>query len=92
MKLNRGKINHLSNLIIKRLSESGMVEFLRESNDVRLQVVSSITEELKIDDVVDEAVRKTINSYSKKIPEGSNEWEVMYNKLYDDEMKKRRGF
>ncbi len=69
-----------------------MVEFLRESNDVRLQVVSSITEELKIDDVVDEAVRKTINSYSKKIPEGSNEWEVMYNKLYDDEMKKRRGF
>ena len=92
MKLNRGKINHLSNLIIKSLSESGMVEFLRESNDVRLQVVSTITEELNIDDVVDEAVRKTIDSYSKKIPEGSNEWEVMYNKLYDDEMKKRRRF
>ncbi len=92
MRLSREKINHLSNLIIKRLSENEMVEFLKEANDVRLQVVSTITEELKIDDVIDEAVKNTIASYSKKIPEGSNEWEIMYNKLYDEGMKKKRGF
>jgi hypothetical protein len=86
MRLSRGKINHLSKLIIKRLSENKMVEFLRQPNDVRLHIVLTISKELEIEDVIDAVVRKTIDSYSRKILEGSNEWEVIYNKLYNEEM------
>lgn len=92
MRLSREKINHISRLIIKELAESDGIEFLREPNEVRLEIVRLITDELRIDDEIDEQVRKTLNSYSRKIVEGSREWEVMYNKLYDEVFNKRRRF
>lgn len=93
MLLSREKINHLSKLIINGLEEEeDTVRLLAEQNEVRLQIVKIITDELKIDDVVDEEVRKMLNSYSKKLKEGSSEWEVLYRKHYEEEMKKRRAF
>ena len=92
VRLSREKINHISQLIIKELAESDAIEFLREPNEVRLEIVKLITDELRIDDEIDEQVRKTLNSYSRTIVEGSREWEVMYNKLYDEEFNKRGRF
>ncbi len=92
MRLSREKINHLSLLIVKDLQARGLGSFLREPNDVRLQIVKFITEELRIDDDVEASVRKTLSSYSRKIIEGSQEWDVMYNKLYEEEWNKHKKF
>lgn len=92
MRLSRGKINHLSKLITQGLEKEGAIKLLFEPNDIRLQIVRIITDELKIDDVVDEEVRRILSSYSKKMREGSSEWEVLYQKHYDEEIKKRRSF
>jgi len=92
MLLSRDKINHLSKLITEKLEEDETVELMAEPNDIRLQVVRVITDELKIEDLVDAEVRKILNSYSKKLREGSNEWEILYRKHYEEEMKKKRAF
>lgn len=92
MRLSREKINHLSKLVIEDLQASRLVAFLREPNDVRLQIVKLITDELKIDDQVEEAVRKMLSSYSRKIVEGSREWDVEYQKRYEEEWNKRKRF
>ncbi|RMF90794.1 MAG: DUF507 family protein [Nitrospinota bacterium] len=92
MRLSREKINHLSHLILQELKSIPEVRFLIAENDVRLQVVRSITEELKIEESIDEEVRRTLRSYSRKIIEGSREWDVMYQKLYEQEMNKRMGW
>ena len=92
MGLSRPKINHLSQLIVKALQHAGSVTFLKPENDVRLQIVKTLTDELKIEDVVDADVRRKLASYSRKIVEGNREWEVMYQKFYEQEMKKRLGF
>ncbi len=92
MQLTREKINQMSQLLIKELDASEPVEFLREPNEVRLEIVKLITDKLRIDDEIDAQVQKTLNSYSRKIVEGSREWEIMYNKLYEEEFKKRRRF
>ena len=92
MSLSREKINHLSKLIIKGLQEEETVELFAEPNEIRLQIVRIMTDELKINDIVDEEVRKILNSYSKKLREGSKEWEVLYQKHYEEEMNKRRSF
>ena len=42
-----------------------------------------------LEDAIDATVRCTLNSYSRKIVEGSREWDVMYQKLYDEELAKR---
>jgi uncharacterized protein len=92
MSLSRAKINHLSQLIVKALQKTGGVKFLKAENDVRLQIVKTLTEELKIEETVDLEVRRKLASYSRKIVEGNREWDVMYQKFYEQEMKKRLGF
>ena len=59
---------------------------------MRLQIVKTLTDELKIEEVVDAEVRRRLASYSRKITEGNREWDVMYQKLYEEETKKRLGF
>lgn len=92
MSLSRPKINSLSHLIVKALQKVGSVVFLKAENDVRLQIVQTLTDELRIEEVVDAEVRRRLASYSRKITEGSREWDVMYQKLYEEETKKRLGF
>jgi uncharacterized protein len=92
MGLSRPKINYLSHLIVKALQQVGTVTFLKPENDVRLQIVKTLTDELKIEDVIDVEVRRKLASYSRKIVEGNREWDVMYQKFYEQEMKKRLGF
>ena len=92
MSLGRPKINYLSQLIVKALQKTDTVTFLKAENDVRLQIVKTLADELKIEEVVDAEVRRKLASYSRKIVEGNREWDVMYQKLYEEEMKKRLGF
>jgi hypothetical protein len=92
MSLSRQKINHLSQLIVKALQKTGHVTFLKPDNDVRLQIVKTLTDELRIEEIVDAEVRRKLSSYSRKIIEGNREWDVMYQKFYEEEMKRRLGF
>lgn len=91
MKLSREKINHLSKLILKGLLKDDRVEFFCDENDLRLEIVNILRTELEIEDEIDETVRRTIESYSKEIREGTDEWEILYHKHYNEETKKRRG-
>jgi hypothetical protein len=89
MRLGRSKINHLSHVIIKILEEDPNVELLKDSNLVRLDIVRIITRELKVEEEIDEIVRRKLSSYSRKIQEGSQEWDVLYQKIFEEEMANR---
>ena len=89
MRINREKINHLSNIIVKDLEDSEDVSLLTDPIDVRINVVRAITNELTIDDEIDEEVRRVLSTYSSKLLEGTREWEILYNKHYEQEAKRR---
>ena len=91
MLLSREKINYLSKIILQDFDNREELDYLQEPNDVRLHIVKAITDELKVDDEIDAAVRKTLESYSRNIREGSSEWDILYEKHYKGEMD-RRGF
>ena len=38
---------------------------------------------------IDGEVRKILSTYSRPMPEGSHEWEVLYNKTREEVFKKR---
>ena len=88
MSLSREKVNHLSQLVVRRLEEMPGVTLRMPANTVRLQIVSAIQEALRLEEEVDNAVRQTLASYTRKIVEGSREWDVMYQKLYELELAK----
>ncbi len=89
MRLSRSKINHLSHVIIKALEEDPDIELLKDSYLVRLDIVRIITRELKVEEEIDEIARKKLSSYARKIQEGSQEWDVLYQKIFEEEMAKR---
>ena len=89
MRISREKINHLSNILVKDLEDSDEVSFLGDATDVRINVVRAITNELTIDDEIDEEVRRVLSTYSSRLIEGTREWEVLYNKHYEQESKRR---
>jgi hypothetical protein len=89
MSLSREKINYLSQLLVQRLERLPGVTLQAPANTIRLEIVRSFNEALKLEETIDTAVRRTLNSYARKIVEGSREWDVMYQKLYDEEFAKR---
>lgn len=91
MKLSREKINHLSKLILKHLLVDDRIEFFCEENDLRLEIVNILRGELTIEEEIDDTVRGMLESYSRAIREGTDEWDILYHKHYNEETKKRRG-
>jgi len=89
MRLSNAKVNHLANLIMNYLRIEPEIEFFEEDSDIRLEVARIIQEELRDDEVIDQAVRYKIESQRRDIPEGGEEWDILYRRYYDEEMGKR---
>lgn len=87
-RLSREKVNFLARQILDSLFENDEVEFLSESNEIRLSVVKTLEEELKLYDLIDKRAIEKIQSQKKAIEEGSREWEILYRKYYNDEISK----
>lgn len=88
IRLSREKVNYFSRKILEHLFNDDSVEFLDESNEIRLSIIKSIEEELKLYDLIDKKAIEKIESQKKPIKEGSREWEILYRKYYNDEINK----
>jgi len=88
MRFSREKINFLARQILDFLFENDQVEFLAEPNEIRLSIVRSIEEEIKLYNLIDKKAIEKIQSQKKSIEEGSREWEILYRKYYNDEISK----
>jgi hypothetical protein len=88
MRISRDKLNKLAHTVADTLAEIDEVDFLEERNMIR-QEARKILEKLLMDELkIDQAARLKISSQRKIILEGSQEWEILYRKYYNDEVKK----
>jgi len=87
MRLTRDKINVLSHAVADKLASIDEIEFIEDRNTIRLAVFDLLMAWLKKEEAIDAAARKMVVSQSRKIPEGSSEWEVLYRKYYEDGLR-----
>ncbi|MDA8422091.1 MAG: DUF507 family protein [Nitrospiraceae bacterium] len=90
MRLSEDRISHLSHLIQDKLIRDRNVDVLQTEEKILREIKHTITNELKFEDEADEAARRTIQSLSRRVPEGSREWDVLYRKYFEEEMNRRR--
>ena len=91
MMLSEDKISHLSHVLLSGLMKGRHVELMGDEASIRKEIKRTIVAELKIGDEIDQAVRKKLQSFSRKLIEGSPEWEVLYKKFFrEEEIKKGR--
>ena len=89
MMLSDDKILHLSHILLKGLVDRQLINPVAEESKVRAEIKRSIILELKIGEEIDATVRKRLQSFSKKIFEGSPEWEILYKKYFREEEVRR---
>ena len=90
MRLSREKILRLSHLILNRLNHDEDVEFFTEPQELRQEIVKLISDEMKADEAIDAIVRRKIESQKRTIVEGSDEWDVLYRKYFEEEVARHR--
>jgi len=90
MKLSREKILRLSHLILNHLDADDAVEYFADPQEIRQQIVRLISDEMKTDEAIDALARRKIESQKRPIVEGSDEWEVLYRKYYEEEVARHR--
>jgi hypothetical protein len=88
VRLSRDKLNKLAHVVADTLAETDECEFLEDRNTIRQEARKAL-EKLLLDELkIDAAARNKISSQRKIITEGSQEWDILYRKYYNDEVKK----
>lgn len=88
MKLSRDKITDISHKLIAAMRRDRRFRIKKDPNEVRLQLVSVMTDILQMEERVDRAARLKIKSQKREIPEGSEEWDLLHKRYYAEELKK----
>ena len=88
MRISRERIFYLADLIVKELGATPGVQ-VRAPDELRPEVVRALTEEAKLADSIDGEGRKILASYSRPLPEGSREWEILYQKTREEVFRRR---
>jgi len=88
MRISRDKLNKLAHVVADTLAEIDEVEFLEERNMIRQEARKALEKLLMEETKIDAAARQKISSQRKIIMEGSQEWDILYRKYYNDEVKK----
>ena len=87
MRLSRAKIVRLSHCIIDQLVASDDVDFIEDRETIRKETVTILEALLKDEERIDADVRKKITGQKKEVPEGSAEWDILYRKYYEEELR-----
>ena len=88
VRLSRDKINVLARAVLETLRDSEDVEFIEDPNTIRQEVRRLLEELLKAEARIDSSARQKIESQRRTILEGTQEWDILYRKYYNDEVKK----
>jgi hypothetical protein len=88
MRISPDKLNKLAHTVADTLAEIDEVGFMEDRNTIRQEARKALTNLLTEESKIDTAARLKIANQRKIILEGSQEWEILYRKYYNDEVKK----
>jgi len=88
MRISREKINKLAHAVADTLADLDNVEFIEDRNSIRLEAKRLLELLMAQEARIDAAARQKIESQRRTILEGSQEWDILYRKYYNEEVKK----
>jgi hypothetical protein len=88
MRINRDKLNKLAHTVADTLADIDAVGFMEDRNTIRQEARKALENLLTEEARIDNAARLKIASQRKIILEGSQEWEILYRKYYNEEVRK----
>ena len=87
-RISRDKLNVLARSVAEALAGMDGVDFVEDKNTVRQEVRKILEELMAQEKKIDMEARRKIESQKRTILEGSQEWDILYRKYYNEEVKK----
>jgi uncharacterized protein len=88
VRITRDKLNKLAHVVADTLAETDECDFLEDRNTIRQEARKALETLLLEEMKIDSAAKLKIASQRKIILEGSQEWDILYRKYYNEEVKK----
>ncbi len=88
MRVSRDKVNKVAHVATDALAEMDELDFVEDRNTIRLEVRKILEDLLNQEEKIDQAARHKIENQKRTILEGSQEWDILYRKYYNEEVKK----
>jgi hypothetical protein len=88
-RLSESRISHLAHLILDGLKKDNLASFTNEGRALA-ETKQAVGEFFQRDDHVDSMIRQKILSLSRHVPPGSREWDILYRKYLEEELRKQR--
>jgi len=83
------RMNQVAHRIKKLIETDDSIEIFEHPNKIRRRIFEKLKQLVREEREIDREVRQRIKSYSKKIIEGTPEWKILYNRIYEDALKRR---
>jgi hypothetical protein len=88
-RLSESRISHLARLVIDGIKKGDVGDFPSEGRALT-ETKRVLHEFFEREDHLDDIVRQKIQSLSRHIPPGSREWDVLYRKYLEEEMRRQK--
>jgi hypothetical protein len=88
VRITRDKLNKLAHVVADTLAETPECDFLEDRNTIRQEARKALEQLLTEETRIDQAARLKISSQRKIIAEGTQEWDILYRKYYNDEVRR----
>jgi uncharacterized protein len=88
-RLSESRISHLAHLVVNGIKRDGLAELPNEGRALS-EAKRVLHEFFEREDHYDDIVRQKIQSLSRSIPQGSREWDVLYRKYLEEEMRRQK--
>jgi len=82
-----GRISALAHFVLDELKRAPVAD-LRSDRLVLAEIKAVLGDHLQADEVLDAKVRRKIASLSRRVAEGSSEWDVLYRQYFEEEKRK----
>jgi hypothetical protein len=89
MKLRRDFIEFISQRLAERLIQKGYIQPVAEAKAIQARISQTILEDLKVEDDLDEEVRKILEGYTHQMRQQHIEYYEMFQKVKRELAKKR---
>jgi hypothetical protein len=88
VRVSRDKVNKVAHAVTEALAEVNELDFVEDRNTIRLEVRKVMEDLLNQEEKIDQSARHKIENQKRTILEGSQEWDILYRKYYQEEVKK----
>ena len=89
MRFSRERVGQLAARLAEGLLQTEGVVATRTPDEIRLEIGRALSDEARVEDSIDAEVRKILASYARPAPEGSPEWEILYQKTRAEVSRRR---